>query len=181
MQDIHDIKPLIDVGIWDTRIPFVIFVFVVASVVFLAYTLRERYIRRKAQVSTPQEPKKNISAIIDAARSRLQQSKESIATKNFKQIYIEITSITKECISDVYELHIESLTTSEISQLQNMPKEVTDATVRFLQNIDRLKFDDVLSEYDRTISLCDEAEEVLTVLTKNIEDDSKDKNDKEPV
>lgn len=181
MQDIHDIKPLIDVGIWDTRLPLVIFVIVLASLVFLGYALRERYLRRKAEVSTPKEPKKDIAAIIDAARSQLQQSKESVATKNFKQTYIEITRITKECVSDVYALHIESLTTSEISQLQNLPKEVTNATIRFLQNIDRLKFDNVLSEHQKAIALCDEAESVLMVVTKNIEANSNDHSDSKSV
>lgn len=160
MNDIHQIKSPIILSIFDTQVPYVLAFLSVA--VFALFVMRLYYSRKISQMKA-----KALSSVDTGKEEKVRQALERLSgfysimeEERFHELYLIVTSLIKETLSEVFDVKMKEMTTAEIAQLSlhgNLKKIVLD----FLSKIDRMKFDDIQSEREDAEALYVHAKKAL--------------------
>lgn len=159
MEDIHAIKPLITASIWDTHIPVVFLLFALFAFGYGILKIRQTFRHASIVTPIPEVPKETSADIVARALLLLETKRSMVHTMDFHNLYLQLTEIIKDCVSDVYQVPISNMTTKEIRATFGLPSMVQGLLIDFLQDIDRLKFSATHSDQQK-------AEEVYSIATQ---------------
>ncbi len=170
MNDIHNIKPLIDITVWDTKIPWVLLLFFIFLLIYGFLYIHRTYSEQRNKKETFVVPTESLLQIVERYTVLINSKEASIDTTNLQILYLELTELVKKCLTEVYKVSITNMTTKEITHVNGLPEEVKDATTEFLINIDKLKFSDEKSTHKTAKEMYFEAKKILQTIKNNIEE-----------
>lgn len=141
MQDIHPIKPIIQVSVF-TQTQVLVFWGVVALLlgiffVYIWWRLHNYYVAKRAHRKIKNY---NLHDYRLETLKALDQVREKIELEEFKTYYLEITKIIKNYLSYRYEVTLIKLTTKETLQKCQFSSAMKDLVHLFLQKVDQAKF-----------------------------------------
>ncbi len=170
MQDIHDIRPPIQVGFDPMLIKIVLMVLVGIILLVLLFFLIKKYFKKRKQ------PKdlKYLPAPIAPYETALKELELLSQTRilDARLFYFKLTAVLKKYIGRSYEINAVEMTSQEfirgINRL-NLDKEVKKDITGFYQRSDSIKYAGIVPEKDRA------KEDLLFIKEKihQIEEDQK--------
>lgn len=160
MNDIHPLKPLIKLTIFDTVIPYVAGLILLALLFVLAVKIMEA--RRLAKLRAESVSDTDINPVeeIEAALLRLDKLRQLIKDEQLAEFYLAVTELIKETLAEVFGVKVKEMTTKEIERVDLAPA-LQDIVLEFLHRVDRLKFSGLKSEKEEAEALYEIAAECL--------------------
>jgi hypothetical protein len=172
MNDIHPVKPLIHLSLWDTPLgALLVFVVLVAAIIGVIYGVRRLQARAQQPIlATPPPPPKPATEIVGDALRELERIQPYIEKGLFQELFLESTEIIKLCASDILNVGIRDMTTREIRENTSIPESFRGIILDFLQSVDRLKFDNIPTNEDRAQDIYTLADNSLQAITTHLTD-----------
>ncbi len=141
MKDIHPIKPMLNISIFDTKVPLLLGLFFVTMLlIFFVWLYKKRSKNDTSAVMEDKEPKISTKEIISKYEECLIENKKLLHSGNVYKFSLTASELIKSCLSEVYKTSIRELTTSEIRDCDVIPGSVSKKVLHFLQTADREKF-----------------------------------------
>ncbi len=163
MNDIHQLKPMIEIGIFDTQLPKVVVVILFFLFITILLHIRRHKKQQTIQITKPEETK---DGVITKYIQMLKDAEHKLQENNFQDYFLEATKIIKSCISDVYDIKIKELTTKEISKTSTLPQNIKTALLLFLKYADKEKFGSAETADVLAKQISQKANSVLILMKK---------------
>ncbi len=170
MQDIHDIKPLIEITIWDTKIPWVLFVVFLFLLAYGFVYIHRMYATQSQKKEIQKVPTESPLQIIQRYIREIEKKEVSLDTTDLQSLYLELTEMIKKCLTEIYKVSITNMTTKEITYVTGLPEAVKSATIKFLIKIDTLKFSEEKSTHHTAKEMYLAARKIMQEIKTYIEE-----------
>jgi len=160
MNDIHPLKPLIKLTIFDTVIPYVAGLVLLA--LFFVLTVKIMEARRLAKLRAESVGDTDINPVeeIEAALLRLDKLRQLIKDEQLAEFYLAVTELIKDSLAEVFGVKVKEMTTKEIEKIKLEPA-LRKIVLEFLHQVDRLKFSGLKSQKEEAEELYGVAEDCL--------------------
>lgn len=167
MNDIHQLKPMTAISIFDTPVPlFLVVLLVFLVIVSIIWKQKRRSISRPTVTVAPPH---SLGDILLAYQKQLRDSQSLIQTGQVYDFALKASDIIKTCVAHIYQTKIKELTTAEIKDKKELPQPVIDAINNFLVSADQHKFDDDANNHiGANADLYAAAEAVFTTVKNDI-------------
>lgn len=169
MTDINPIKPLITISLWDTELPLVLLLFALFVFGFGLMYIHRQYTDRTTVPPSPVKPSITPKNILQRALAELELKRELILSMELHTLYLELTEIIKGCVTDIYKVPINNMTTQEIQTNKSLPHAIQIILVDFLRDIDQLKFSPHHSDQEKATEMYAVAKNVLHSIEKSVD------------
>ena len=176
MTDIHQIKPMLSISIFDTQVPLLLGLFFVVVMLVFFMWMYKRNKNNTVTVVEEKEPETSVDEIISKYEKRLIDNKKLMHAGDVYEFSLLTSELIKSCLSEVYKTNIRELTTAEISDCNEIPYAVSDAVLHFLQIADREKFSNETYHdlyHDINHDMFSSAMNVFDAVKKDISDNNK--------
>lgn len=143
MQDIHPIKPMIELSILTHgQIIFLVVILCIVgliSIVLIAYFLHKRIVKKRQNIIDAQPVKDDIDYLLDILR-RMEKVKKKIELGDYKNFHLEVAIIARYFLFRKYNINAVDMTSTELNKNQAIPKKINKHLEEFFFINDLAKF-----------------------------------------
>ena len=137
MQDIHPIKPAIQLSIFTQTQITIFWIIVFLLVCTLTYFIYKKYFLNRPKKIKPQITETDFKT---QALNKLKQAKRNIELNKLKKFHLKVTDIIKEYVYKQYAVNFPQMTTKEILSHSGFKQIEKEKLKDFLKQCDLVKF-----------------------------------------